>query len=258
MPWQFGHALNIGKRNEQQDRIGIFHNGRGTRHMLVVADGMGGLPKGDQAAQIVVDTAEQAFKKNKIGNPESFLEDICFQSHEKINRLEVDAASTPGTTCVLLYIDKRRAYWAHIGDSRLYHFRQEQLINQTHDHSVRQLMIKQGLIDADSEEAGAIQNQLYKRLGGHKAPEPDLHSSRLEKGDMFLLCSDGFWQSVETQHIPDLLRHHPIDGEGPERLADIALQNGGQNCDNISVALARWEQSQAGFFPCLSGLFFRT
>lgn len=255
MPWQFGHALNVGKRNDQQDRVGIFHNVSGNRHLLVVADGMGGIPKGDQAAQIVVDTAEQAFKQNKINHPESFLEEICFQSHEKINRLEADTVSAPGTTCVLLYIDKRRAYWAHIGDSRLYHYRQQYLINQTVDHSVRQLMISQGLIERQSDEASAIQNQLYKRLGGEKDPEPDVHSCSLERGDMFLLCSDGFWQSIEAKRIPEILQHHPIDRDGLRQIVDIALKHGGDNCDNISVALARWEDSEKGFFRSLFGFF---
>ncbi|MGR8931776.1 MAG: PP2C family protein-serine/threonine phosphatase [Gammaproteobacteria bacterium] len=256
MPWQFGQALNIGKRNEQQDRVGVFHNGSGTAHMLVVADGMGGIPNGDQAAQIVVDTAERAFNKSKIKNPESFLEDICSQAHEAINRIETNNAAAPGTTCVLLYIDKRRAYWAHIGDSRLYHFRQNYLINQTQDHSVRQLMIQRGLIDTASEEASATQNQLYKRLGGRQEPVPDIYSSELERGDMFLLCSDGFWQSVDTHCIPEILNHHPLERDGAECLVDIALKNGGDNCDNISVALARWTHSQSFFFRNLSKLLY--
>lgn len=255
MPWQFGRALNIGKRNQQQDRVGVFHNRRRTRHMLVVADGMGGIPNGDQAAQIVIDTAERAFQKNKIRSPESFLEDICFQSHEQINRLVSEPTSAPGTTCVLLYIDKRQAYWAHIGDSRLYHYRNEQLIYQTQDHSVRQLMIEQGLIEDDSDTANSVQNQLYKRLGGAKDPEPDIHSSRWEQGDLFLLCSDGFWQSVDSHRIPAILQQQPLDQGGPDKLVDIALNNGGQDCDNISLVLACCEQTQTGFFRDIFSLF---
>ena len=255
MPWKFGQALNIGKRTEQQDRIGIFHTGNGKRHLMVVADGMGGIPKGDQAAQIVVDTAEQAFKKNRIRNPELFLEDICSQSHERINQLEADISLAPGTTCVLLYIDKRQAYWAHIGDSRLYHYRQGRLINQTLDHSLVQLMIDQGAIEDRGSEARSLQNQLYKRLGGPKKPEPDIHAGTLKSGDIFLLCSDGFWQFVEKDLIPVILKVHPLDQDGPERLVSIALQNGGQHCDNISVTLAQWEQAQTGFIRKMLSLF---
>ncbi|WP_305908932.1 protein phosphatase 2C domain-containing protein [Methylomarinum sp. Ch1-1] len=253
MPWKFGQALNIGKRSQQQDRVGIFHNG--DKHLMVVADGMGGIPKGDLAAQIVVDTAEQAFNNNKTDIPESLLEDICVQAHEKINQLETDGGSAPGTTCALLYLDKRHAHWAHIGDSRLYHYRQNRLINRTLDHSLRQLMIEQGVLERTSEEADAVQNQLYKRLGGCKDPQPDIHASMLENGDLFLLCSDGFWQSIETQRIPAILDNHPLEDDGPERLVGIALENGGQHCDNISVALAQWQKTPPRFLPGISTFF---
>jgi serine/threonine protein phosphatase PrpC len=255
MPWKFGQAINIGKRSEQQDRIGIFHTEDGKRHLMVVADGMGGIPKGGQAAQIVVDTAEQAFKKNRIRNPELFLEAICSQSHEKINQLEADSSLAPGTTCVLLYIDKRQAYWAHIGDSRLYHYRQGRLINQTLDHSLVQLMIDQGAIEDGGSEARSLQNQLYKRLGGAKKPEPDIHTDALKSGDIFLLCSDGFWQFVEKDQIPAILQNHPLDQDGPEHLVTLALQSGGPHCDNISVTLAQWEQTQTGFIQKVRCLF---
>jgi serine/threonine protein phosphatase PrpC len=255
MPWKFGQAINIGNRSEQQDRIGIFHAKDGNRHLMVVADGMGGIPKGDQAAQIVVDTAEQAFKKNKIRNPELFLEDICTQSHERINQLETDLSLAPGTTCVLLYIDKRQAYWAHIGDSRLYHYRQGLLINQTLDHSLMQLMIDQGAIEENSNEAQSLQNQLYKRLGGPKKPEPDIHADSLKNGDLFLLCSDGLWQFIEKDRIPAILQDHPLDQDGPEHLISIALQHGGRHCDNISVTLAQWEKTQTNLIQKIRSFF---
>ncbi|MGR9053005.1 MAG: PP2C family protein-serine/threonine phosphatase [Gammaproteobacteria bacterium] len=248
MPWIFGQALGIGRRSEQQDRLGLFHSDNGKRHLLVVADGMGGLPQGDRAAQIVVDTAEQAFHRNKIGNPEQFLETICARAHERINRLEENPASAPGSTCVILFIDRKRAYWAHIGDSRLYRFRGDCLIDQTLDHSVMQLMIDEGVFEASSDEVKAFQNQLYKRLGGPTEHVPDIHTDTLEDGDLFLLCSDGFWQSVDTGAVPELLREYPLDRDGADRLAELALINGGQYCDNISVSLALWERDRTGFF----------
>jgi serine/threonine protein phosphatase PrpC len=204
-----------------------------------VADGMGGLQKGAQAAQLVIDTAKKAFTKRRISNPELFLESICYQAHKSINTLEQDASPDPVTTCVLLYIDKNEAYWMHIGDSRLYHFRKRKLINQTLDHSAMQLMIAQGLVEKNSNAANSLQNQLYKRLGGDKAPEPDFNSSTLENGDIFLLCSDGFWQSISHEQILNILKDHPIDQDGPEKLVNLALQNGGTDCDNISITVGQ-------------------
>ena len=238
MPWKFGHAINIGKRSEQQDRIGVFHTRNCKRHLMVVADGMGGLEQGAQAAQIVIDIAKEKFTKRRISNPELFLESICHQAHKSINALESDASSAPGTTCVILYIEKSEAYWAHIGDSRLYHFRQGQLINQTLDHSATQLMIAKGLIEKNGNTVNSLQNQLYKRLGGDKDPEPDFNSSTLENGDIFLLCSDGFWQSIAHKQILNILKDYPVE-DAPERLVNLALQKGGPNCDNISVLLGQ-------------------
>ena len=256
MPWKFGHAINIGKRSEQQDRIGVFHARNCKRHLMVVADGMGGLEQGAQAAKIVIDTAKEKFTKRRISNPELFLESICHQAHKSINALESDASSAPGTTCVILYIEKSEAYWAHIGDSRLYHFRQGQLINQTLDHSATQLMIAQGLVEKNGNAVNSLQNQLYKRLGGDKDPEPDFNSSTLENGDIFLLCSDGFWQSIEHEQILSILKDYPVDQDGPERLVNLALQNGGPNCDNISVMLGqRMKKPQKNCFRKISTFF---
>lgn len=259
MSWKFGQAINIGKRSEQQDRLGLFSNKKGTRHLLVVADGMGGLQQGAQAAQIVIDTAEQAFSEDKIVNPELFLENIIHQAHKDINTLERNASSAPGTTCVLLYIDQSEAYWAHIGDSRLYHFRQGQLINQTLDHSAMQLMIDQGLVENNTDEANALQNQLYKRLGGDNDPEPDFNLSDLEQGDLFMLCSDGLWQSIEDEQVLGILEEHPLDQDGPDHLVNLARQNGGPNCDNISVMLSQnLQKPKKNYLGKVSSFFQRT
>lgn len=238
MGWKFGQALNIGKRSEQQDRLALFHSKNGKRHLMVVADGMGGLENGAQAAQIVIDTAENHFYKKSFSSPELLLQDIITQAHEQINALEIKSA-VPGTTCVILYIDINMAYWAHIGDSRLYHFRNWQLLNRTVDHSAMQLMIDKGIYEENSEEANAMQNQLYKRLGGELFPEPDFNSCTLESGDMFLLCSDGLWQAISHDKILEVLEEHPLDQDGPEQLIDIAIKNSGTNCDNISVLISQ-------------------
>lgn len=256
MSWKFGQAINIGKRSEQQDRLGLFSSKNGTRHLLVVADGMGGLEQGAKAAQIVINTAEHAFSQGKITNPELFLENIIHQAHQSINALKLEASTVPGTTCVLLYLDKTEAYWAHIGDSRLYHFRQGLLINRTVDHSAMQLMIDQGLVEDNSDEANALQNQLYKRLGGDNDPEPDFNSCDLEPGDLFMLCSDGLWQAIEDKQVLGILEEHPLDQDGPEQLINLALKNGGSNCDNISVMLSEnLQKPQKSYLGKVSSFF---
>jgi serine/threonine protein phosphatase PrpC len=117
MSWKFGAATDIGGRSEQQDRLVILHSRNKKQHLLVVADGMGGMKDGAKAAQILVDVATDHFTRHKVDRPYSFLEDICRTAHHAINNLQsATQGLAPGTTALLLYIDRQTAYWAHVGD----------------------------------------------------------------------------------------------------------------------------------------------
>ncbi|MGJ0486256.1 MAG: PP2C family protein-serine/threonine phosphatase [Methylomicrobium sp.] len=239
MSWKFGAATDIGSRSEQQDRLAILHSRNGRRHLVVVADGMGGLQNGAQAAQILIDVASEHFSRYKNGYPYDFLGHICQTAHKTINDLPVDGGSSPGTTALLLFIDKQTAYWAHVGDSRLYHFRNGSFLKHTHDHSLLQLMVDKGLVEKDNAPA-EMRNQLYMRLGGEGTPEPDFNESEVEDGDLFLLCSDGFWQPMQPDEMVTVLKQYPPDQGGPQYLVDLARQRSGDCSDNISLAVLHW------------------
>jgi serine/threonine protein phosphatase PrpC len=240
MTWKFGAATDIGGRSEQQDRLAILHSRNGRRHLVVVADGMGGLQNGAQAAQILIDVASEHFAQYKNGYPYDFLDHICQTAHKTINDLPVDGGSAPGTTALLLFIDMQTAYWAHIGDSRLYHFRNGSFLKHTNDHSLLQLMVDKGLTEKDNAPA-EMRNQLYMRLGGEATPEPDFNESVVEDGDLFLLCSDGFWQAVQPGEMITALEQYPPEQDGPQYLIDLARQRSGDCCDNISLAVLQWD-----------------
>ncbi|MGZ8213721.1 MAG: PP2C family protein-serine/threonine phosphatase [Methylosarcina sp.] len=244
MSWKFGAATDIGGRSEQQDRLVILHSRNKKQHLLVVADGMGGMKDGAKAAQILVDVATDHFTRHKVDKPYAFLEEICRTTHHTINNLQnATQGLAPGTTALLLYIDKQTAYWAHVGDSRLYHFRKGSLVMHTNDHSMMQLMIEKGLVQAGSLDATAMQNQLYMRLGGDRMPEPDFNTTIVEDGDLFLLCSDGFWQAVQPNEMVAAIEQSLTDQEGPKYLVKLARQRGGDGCDNISLAVSQWNDS---------------
>jgi serine/threonine protein phosphatase PrpC len=243
MPWKFGAATDIGGRQEQQDRLSIFKSRDGRRFLIAIADGMGGLHNGAQAAQAVIDTAERKFRQNDIVcDPQTFLEHICYAAHNAINDLQ-NGDGTAGTTIALLYIDNREAHWAHIGDTRVYHFRSGRLLTQTNDHSLLQIMTEKGMVAPGSGAAKSLQNQLYKRLGGERLPEPELASTEIEDGDLFLLCSDGFWQAVKPEQVMTALERYPLGGGCEEHLVALARRNGGEHCDNISLAMIQWTES---------------
>jgi serine/threonine protein phosphatase PrpC len=241
MSWKFGAAINIGGRNEQQDRLTVLSAQGGRRHLIAVADGMGGLRNGAQAAQIVVDVAAHNFTAHAcIADPQTFLHGICQAAHDRINKLHKDAGPAPGTTVLLLYIDNRYAYWTHVGDSRLYHFRGGRLLAQTNDHSFLRLMSAKGSLDPGGVSVKAMQSQLYMRLGGEHTPRPDFAWAEVRDGDLFVLCSDGFWQAVPPNQIVAALGEHPLHSDGPQFLVDLARKRSGEKCDNISLALGQW------------------
>ena len=254
MPWQFSLASDIGGRSEQQDCLEMLSLNGHDAHLVVVADGMGGHRNGALAARTVIETARRRFNTGAASDPRTFLQDLCLESHQEISKLGSDEPRSPGSTCVVLYLNGPEAYWAHVGDSRLYHFRNARLLNRTQDHSVAQLMVAQGRLTETDAATSTLQNQLYMRLGGNEPPEPDFGASEVEAGDMFMLCSDGFWSHVEPQEVFASLEEYPIDNEGAGHLVDMARARGGSTGDNISLVLVRWDP---GRVPTSKGLLAR-
>jgi len=238
MRWQFGKTSDLGGRTEQQDRVEILTDASAETHLLVLADGMGGHHNGARAAQAIVDTAKRLFE-GRVEDPDGFLAELCVECHGELATIGAAEERSAGSTCVLLYLNAERAHWAHVGDSRLYLFRNGELIDRTFDHSVRRLMIEQGRIREGDPEAAQLQNQLYMRLGGAQLPKPDLGFIDVKPGDLFMLCSDGLWGQIAPEEaLASLAGRSPQ--KASEHLAAIAKERGGPEGDNISVALASW------------------
>jgi PPM family protein phosphatase len=254
MPWQFSMASDIGGRSEQQDCMEMLSTDDGETHLVVVADGMGGHRDGALAARTVIETARRHFNTGVTPDPRAFLQGLCLESHRAISDLGGGEQLSPGSTCVVLYLNGPEAYWAHVGDSRLYHFRNGRLLGHTQDHSVAQLMVAQGRIQESGTAIKALQNQLYMRLGGNDTPEPDFGASEVEADDIFMLCSDGFWSSVEPEEVVKSLKTLPIHKEGAVPLVAMAKERGGETGDNISLALLRWNPDRV---KCQQGLMAR-
>jgi serine/threonine protein phosphatase PrpC len=246
MSWQFSLASDIGGRTEQQDCLDWLNLNGSDSHLLIVADGMGGHQDGALAARTVIETARQRLGEDKPADPRAFLKSLCLESHRAINELGGDEERSPGSTCILLYVDGPEAYWAHVGDSRLYHFRNGELLNRTQDHSVAQLMVEQGRLKEADIAGNALQNQLYMRLGGDKVPQPEFGASEIEADDIFMLCSDGFWAYITPEEAVSILRDLAPGDDGAAHLVALARERGGSSGDNISLALSRWTPGNSG------------
>jgi len=249
MSWQFNMASDIGGRTEQQDCLDKLSLNGSDSHLVIVADGMGGHRNGALAARTVIETARQRLSQEKPADPRAFLKSLCMESHQAINELGGNEERSPGSTCILLYVNGPEAYWAHVGDSRLYHFRNGKLLNKTRDHSVAQLMVEQGRLKEGDVAGNTLQNQLYMRLGGEKTPQPEFGASEIEADDIFMLCSDGFWAYITPEEAVSTLKNLPPDQDGAAHLVAVARERGGSSGDNISLALTRWtpEKSNGGW-----------
>lgn len=244
MSWQFSIASDIGGRNEQQDSVDLLSSDIDDSHLIIVADGMGGHEGGALASKMVVETARRHFNNGRDPDPVSFLRKLCIDSHNAINALGTNEQRSPGSTCVLLYLSGNEAYWAHVGDSRLYHFSNDKLQQQTCDHSVVQLMVDRGDMSADEAAASSMQNQLYMCLGGSNTPDPDLDADAAVNDELFILCSDGFWSHVEPEEVLAYLKKQSFEDDCAARLVERAKNRGGDEGDNISLALIRLKRGR--------------
>jgi serine/threonine protein phosphatase PrpC len=164
----------VGKRRTNQDRVAYSY----TRDalLLVLADGMGGHLYGEVAAQISVQFIAQSFQQEarpKVTDPILFLSRVLSNAHHAILDYAFDKhlADIPRTTIVACLVQEGVAHWAHAGDSRLYLIRKGKLVTQTRDHSRVQLMLDQGLLDAESAAVHPGRNRIFSCLGGSHPPQ---------------------------------------------------------------------------------------
>jgi serine/threonine protein phosphatase PrpC len=216
--------------------------------LMVVADGMGGHHYGEVAAQIAIQTLADVFQREAkplLADPFRFLQKGMTNAHHAIldytarHRLK----DTPRTTCVACVVQDNIAYWAHAGDSRLYLMRAGKTIAQTKDHSRIRLLVEEGMISEAQAAVHPDRNKIYSCLGSPTPPEIEFSRKMpLEHGDILLLCSDGLWGVLPTEHMAAALKGANLLQAVP-MLLNQAETKGGAHGDNLSVVAARWEES---------------
>lgn len=242
MIWQTAKADDIGGRDDQQDRVEIFEAPGAEQVMLVLADGMGGHAGGEMAAQAVIDVVGEAWRRH-LDEPveaESFLGAIIAGVHERINQVGIEHGLTPRSTIVLLYLNAGKAHWAHVGDSRLYHFRDGVANARTHDHSVVQMLVDMGKVAEEEMADHPDQNRLTQSLGGDPEPKAEFGASDLAAGDGFVLCSDGLWENASEDEMARTASALSLL-QATSDLAKLAAERGGKEGDNVALAIARIE-----------------
>lgn len=243
MRYELGHANRLGNRANNQDRLCAIEKHEGV--LLVLADGMGGRPGGELAAQLLIEYAEKEYlsRRGYTKNPQTMLAHIIHQAHAAINELawNFDPPLSPGTTGVLCLLEKGEAHWAHVGDSRLYLFRDGLALYRTVDHSYVEELYQQGLITREEQDSHPQRNQITQCIGCHPAaPRISLGKQVvLKEGDILLLCSDGFWGPLDDSTIGTGLRNETLP-EALDAIAERAERIAHPASDNVSVLALRF------------------
>ncbi len=203
--------------------------------VCLLADGMGGHNAGEIAAQMAVNTLAEILSSNVPSMKESF---------EKVNHMiyqmgeETPSLSGMGTTLIALELkEEGKAVRTHVGDSRLYVFRDGQIKALTRDHSLVNELVDLGTISLEEADIFPYKHVLTKAIGTNPKVLPESISFSYLPEDVFLLCSDGLTNFATDREIESAMRQMDTLEEGASNLIEIAKRNGGG--DNITVILVK-------------------
>ena len=245
-----GHTHVGMKRNHNEDNYLVMAEER----LFCVADGMGGHSSGEIASKIAVDEISEFFKMTardveatwpyKMDKSKSYDENRLSTAIKLANSRIFERANTEqkfkgmGTTVATVHFVAANAYVGHVGDSRVYWFRQGQLKQVTEDHSLLNDYLKAKKLTPEEIDAFPHKNVIVRALGMKDTVQVDLNRFETQDGDVFLICSDGLSGMVPDASIQEVLtKVHDLDTAG-KQLIDLANANGGN--DNVTCVLARW------------------
>jgi serine/threonine protein phosphatase PrpC len=236
-----------GGRQSNQDACG-FWSGPGVC-FCVVADGAGGHRGGDVASKLVVQETLGWFRERHDCSGVA-IEAAMRNANEMVVRTQQanDDIGDMRTTAVVLAIDFEHelATWGHLGDSRLYCFRDRAIVAQTRDHSVVQSLVEAGLLDPKDLRTAPDRSKLLAAMGDLDGFEPRVTAEpfALQDRDKFLLCTDGLWEYVEESELSGTLDDAASAEEWLRLLEARVLARGRKGQDNYS-ALAVWCNAEA-------------
>jgi PPM family protein phosphatase len=212
--------------------------------VYAVADGMGGAQAGEVAARIAAEAFEGRLADD--ANPERELARIASEANRKIFQLARDDASHSGmgTTLTGALLSEDEISIVHVGDSRAYLFRDDELRQLTRDHSLVEELRRRGQLTDDEAEDHPQRSIITRALGPEADVELDLHTHQVRSGDVFLLCSDGLTSMVREERLHEILTSSGSLQEAVDQLVEEANRMGGR--DNITAILFRVGSDEPG------------
>jgi protein phosphatase len=241
------------KRNHNEDNLLLLPEER----LFVVADGMGGHSSGEIASKIAVEEVAEFFRMTsqdleitwpyKMDKQKNYDENRLATGVKLANMRIFEKAAAEqkykgmGTTIVTVYFAKdSEVVVGHVGDSRVYFFRDNTLRQITEDHSLLNDYLKAKKLTPEEIEAFPHKNVIVRALGMKDNVVVDINRVEPKDGDIYLLCSDGLSGMVPDKQIEQILQSQPDLDKACAQLIDAANANGGN--DNVTCVLAQYRR----------------
>ncbi len=237
----FGAASHTGMvRSNNEDEYLFLRSPDQRFVLLIIADGMGGHQRGEDASQIAVNQASRLIDERFRADmtDEEIIELLDYAAETANIHVELESRSAPekigmGTTLTCGIIVRNKIFISHVGDTRIYLLRQGRLLQLTHDHTYVQTLIDRGDLTPREAETHPKRNVLVKALGVPEKLEPYLNIFHLRSSDKLLFCSDGLYDTVSGAEIKEILTAAPDVNEAVSSLIEATLQRGAP--DNVTV-----------------------
>ena len=222
--YQKTHVGKVRKNNEDSLLV--------TDNIFVAADGMGGAAAGEVASQMLVDTVKNFLSTIPEPLDENILSKAILKSNAAILREAKQNSNLRGmgTTATILYLYKNQAYFAHVGDSRLYRLKNSTLEQITLDHSYVESLVRKGKLTPAQAKVHPMKNLLTQAVGAMEDINVETGNFRVDGDEIFMLCTDGLTNMIDDEQIKNILSE---SSNPAEDLIQAALDNGGN--DNITA-----------------------
>ena len=232
---------DIGKAREKNQDYYYVSKNTDVPRIYILADGMGGYKGGEVASKLATESVKKYIENNfsniikekeeilkLIASAVEYANMVVYEKSKEDKELE-----GMGTTLEVCVIYNNKAYIGHVGDSRVYRIRKDIIRKLTKDHSYVQQLIEDKKITREEAKTHPKKNMITKALGCTPFVEPDLRARNFEKGDIFIICSDGLTNMVDEKQIYEIIKQDIENAT--EKLINEANQAGGY--DNITVII---------------------
>lgn len=249
MQIEYAKVSALGDRKDNQDRAAVVVADEAA--MMLVFDGMGGHSDGAHAAEVGLKVVQDLFMESTLPvfDPQGFLYMALSRAHDEVVALGHDLAVDfrPRATCAICLVQESGAFWAHIGDSRIYQVRNGRVLKRSRDHSHVEVLIQEGAITEEEASDHPMRNFVECCIGGD-APVPDMSITnriKLAPGDVLLACSDGLWSGLKDQDMAEIGASGDDSNENElvENLKNLSIKALSVNSpysDNTTGTALRW------------------